>query len=58
MLGAFGVIYQVMLIALLFGAIRATEINSYFLGVSGLLLIVIIAMAFNFRAAMSSAAVQ
>jgi len=55
-LGAFGVIYQAMLIALLVGAIGATEINSYFLGVSGLLLIVIIAMAFNFKAAMAGAA--
>jgi hypothetical protein len=55
-LGAFGVIYQVMLVALLVGAIGATEINTYFLGVSVLLLIVIIAMAFNFKAAMAGAA--
>jgi len=55
-LGAFGVIYHAMLIALLVGAIGATEINSYFLGVSVLLLIVIIAMAFNFKAAMAGAA--
>jgi hypothetical protein len=45
-----------MLAALLVGAIGATEINSYFLGVSMLLLIVIIAMAFNFKAAMAGAA--
>jgi hypothetical protein len=55
-LGAFGVIYQLMLFSLLVGAIGATEINSYFLGVSGLLLIVIIAMAFNFKAAIAGTA--
>ena len=54
-LGAFGVIYQGMLIALLAGGIEATEINSYFLGVSGLLLCVVIAMAFDFKASMGSA---
>jgi hypothetical protein len=53
-LGVFGVIYQAMLIALLAGGIGATEINSYFIGASLLLLIVVIAAAFSFRGAMAS----
>lgn len=58
LLGAFGVIYQAMLIALLVGAIGATEINTYFMSIAGLLIIVVIAMAFNFKAAMASSADQ
>lgn len=53
-LGLFGVIYQCLLLVLLVGGIGATEINAYFLGDSMLLLIVIIAMAFNFRAVMTA----
>ena len=53
-LGLFGLIYQLMLVALWAGAIAPTEIEVYFLGASGLLLFVIIAMAFNFKEAMTS----
>ena len=53
-LGVFGVIYQVMMVALLLGAIGATEINGYFLSAAFLLLIVIIAMAFKFKSGMAS----
>lgn len=53
-LGVFGVIYQVMLIALWRGDIASTEIELYFLSASGLLLVVIIAMAVNFQGVMAS----
>jgi hypothetical protein len=52
-LGVFGVLYQLMLVALLAGAIAATEITTYFMSVALLLLVVIIAMAFHFKAAMA-----
>jgi hypothetical protein len=52
-LGVFGVLYQLMLVALLVGLIGATEITDYFMSVALLLLVVIIAMAFHFKAAMS-----
>ena len=52
-LGIFGVLYQLMLVALLFGAITATEITSYFMSVAMLLLVVIIAMGFPFKAAIA-----
>jgi hypothetical protein len=55
-LGLFGIIYQAMFVVLLAGGIEAVEINNYFMGVSVLLLIVIIAMAFNFKAAMTNEA--
>jgi hypothetical protein len=55
-LGLFGILYQGLFVALLAGGIAATDINNYFLSVAGLLLIVIIAMTFNFKAAMASAA--
>jgi hypothetical protein len=48
-LGMFGVIYQVLLVALLLGAIAAIEIETYFIGVSLLLLVHVVAMAFVFR---------
>jgi len=53
-LGLFGIVYQLMLIALWLGGIAPEEINLYFLGAAGLLIVVIIAMAFNFKAAMAS----
>jgi hypothetical protein len=53
-LGLFGIVYQLMMIALWLGGIAPEEINLYFLGASGLLIVVIIAMAFNFKAAMAS----
>ena len=52
-LGVFGVLYQLMLVALLVGVIAATEITAYFMSVAMLLLVVIIAMAFHFKAAMA-----
>jgi len=52
-LGIFGVLYQVMLVALLVGVIAATEITTYFMSVAMLLLVVIIAMAFHFKTAMA-----
>ena len=52
-LGVFGVLYQLMLVALLVGVIAATEITTYFMSVALLLLVVIIAMAFHFKAAMA-----
>jgi hypothetical protein len=52
-LGVFGVLYQLMLVALLVGAIAATEITTYFMSVALLLLVVIIAMGFHFKAAIA-----
>ena len=52
-LGIFGVLYQLMLLALLAGAIAAKEITTYFMSVALLLLPVIIAMAFHFKAAVA-----
>ena len=52
-LGIFGVLYQLMLLALLAGAIAAKEITTYFMSVALLLLPVIIAMAFHFKAAIA-----
>ncbi len=52
-LGLFGVIYQLMLVALLFGEISAADIEINFMSASGLLLIVIAAMGFNFKSAMN-----
>ena len=48
-LGAFGLFYQVAFLVLLGGGIAATEINEYFLGISGLLIITVIALLFEFR---------
>ncbi len=52
-LGIFGVLYQLMLVALLVGAIAATEITTYFMSVALLLVVVVIAIAFDFKAAMA-----
>lgn len=52
-LGLFGVIYQILMVALWLGAIAPEEIEAYFLGASLLLLIVIVAMLVNFKKAMS-----
>ena len=52
-LGVFGILYHLMLVALLAGAIGATEISSYFLSVALLLVVAVIAMAFHFKAAIA-----
>jgi len=52
--GLFGLIYHGLLVALLFGAIVATDIEPWFLSVSGLLMILVIAMIFSFRSATKS----
>ena len=48
-LGSFGLIYQVMMAALLLGGIDATEIEDYFLGLTPLLIVAIVAAGFVFR---------
>lgn len=53
-LGLFGIIYHVLLLALWAGEIASADIESSFLGASLLLLVVIIAMAFQFKGAMDS----
>ena len=50
-IGLFGLIYHVLLIAILLGKIAAADIESVLIGVSGLLMIQIIAMIFSFRSA-------
>lgn len=55
-LGAFGVVYHIMLVALLVGMIAPVDIEAYFMSVSMLLLFLILAMIFNFKDAMSSRA--
>ncbi len=55
-LGVFGVLYQVAFVVLLFGGIAATDINTYFLGISGILLIAVIALLLEFRSALANAA--
>ena len=50
-LGLFGVIYQLTLLALWAGEIGAMDIEGSFLGASVLLVVVIIAMAFEFKKA-------
>jgi len=47
--GVFGFVYHGLLAALLFGTIAPTDIESWFLSVSGLLLILTVAMIFSFR---------
>lgn len=49
MLGLFGVIYQILVVALLLGAITPAEIEGYFTGAALLLLLYVIPMAFVFR---------
>ena len=48
-LAIFGIVYHAMIVALLLGAMATVDINTYFLSASGLLLIVILAMAVHFR---------
>ena len=50
-LGLFGFLYQLAFLVLLGGGIAANEINSYFIGISGLLIISVIALLFEFRRA-------
>lgn len=47
--GLFGILYHIQLIALWMGEISAADVEASFLGVASLLLIVIIAMAVQFR---------
>jgi hypothetical protein len=53
-LGLFGVIYQILMVALFLGAIAPAEIEAYFIGTSMLLLFHLVAIAFVFKRAMSS----
>jgi hypothetical protein len=53
-LGVFGIVYQILMVALFLGAIVPAEIEAYFIGVSMLLLFHIVAMAFVFKRSMSS----
>ena len=53
-LGVFGVIYHVLLITLLWGSMATSDIETWFLGVSALLIIVPIAMIFGFRGSKST----
>jgi hypothetical protein len=51
-IGLFGLVYHGLLAALLLGAITPPDIESSFLGASGLLLIVVVAMIVTFRRGM------
>lgn len=53
-LGSFGLIYQVMMATLLLGGIDATEIEDYFLGLTPLLIVAIVAGGFVFRGHLKS----
>ena len=53
-LGLFGIIYQLMMVALLVGEIAPQEIADYFMSAAGLLILAIVAMIFNFKNAMTS----
>jgi len=53
-LGLFGLIYQCLFILLLAGGIEPAAINNYFMSPAILLVISVIAMAFNFKAAMKN----
>lgn len=55
-LGLFGVLYQIAFVFLLFGGIAATDINTYFLGISGILLIAVIALLLEFKNAVANTA--
>ncbi len=48
-IGMFGLIYHGLFVALLIGGIAAPDIEGWFLGVSGLLLVMIAAMLWQFR---------
>jgi hypothetical protein len=50
-LGVFGVVYQVLMVALFLGAIAPVDIEAYFISISMLLLIHLLAMAFIFKKA-------
>lgn len=52
-LGVFGVIYQVLMVALFLGAIAPVDIEAYFIGASLLLLVHVVAMAFVFKTEIS-----
>ena len=54
-LGVFGVVYQGLMVAVFLGAIAPVDIEAYFVGVSMLLLFHLVAMAFVFKRATSSA---
>jgi len=51
--GVFGLLYHGLLVALLLGAIAAPDIDAWFLGVSGLLLILVVAMIVSFKGTMA-----
>ncbi|MFT7288178.1 MAG: hypothetical protein ACI87W_002293, partial [Halieaceae bacterium] len=53
-LGLFGVIYQILMVALFVGAIDSADIEAYFIGASMLLLFHLVSIAFVFKRAMSS----
>ena len=53
-LGLFGVIYQILMVALFLGAIAPTDIEAYFIGASMLLLFHLVAVGFVFKRTMSS----
>lgn len=52
-LGLFGIIYQVLMIALFLGAIASADIEAYFISASMLLLFHLVAIAFVFKHGMS-----
>ena len=54
-IGVFGLLYHGLLATLLLGAIAPPDIESWFLGASSLLLIVVVAMIFSFRRDMVAA---
>ncbi len=53
-LGVFGIVYQILMVALFLGAIAPADIEAYFIGASMLLLFHIVAMAFVFKRSMAS----
>ena len=55
-LGLYGLIYQLLLVALLLGAIAPEDINTYFLSAAMLLLFHIVAMGLVFKRSMSATA--
>ena len=53
-LGLFGVIYQILMVALFLGAIAPADIEAYFIGASMLLLFHLVVMGFVFKRTMPS----
>jgi hypothetical protein len=53
-LGLFGVIYQILMVALFLGSIAPVDIEAYFIGASMLMLVHLVAIAFVFKKAISS----